>query len=195
MVMSNLNKILIEVSNKHIHLSQKDIDVLFWKWYILNNIKDLSQPWQFASAEQVSVINGTREIKKIRVLGPSRPETQLEISQTDAYFLKINSPVRESWDIEWTPWLKLIGPKWEVQLEKWVIIAKRHLHVSDIEANELNLKDKQLISLEISWEKWWILNNVVVRVNANYKEAVHIDTDEGNAFWIQWRVYWRIMPL
>ncbi len=191
--MSNSNKILIEVSNKHIHLSQKDIDILFWENYELNNIKNLSQPWQFAAAEQVSIVNWEREINKIRVLWPARPSTQLEISQTDAYFLKINSPVRESWDIKWTPWLKLVWPKGDVVLEKWVIIAKRHLHLSDIEANELNLKDKQLISLEISGEKWWILNNIVVRVNPNYKEAIHIDTDEWNAFWIKGEVYWKII--
>ncbi len=191
--MSDPNKILIEVSNKHIHLSQKDIDVLFWDGYELNSIKELSQPGQFASAEQVSIINWEREIKKIRVLGPARPDTQLEISQTDAYFLKIKSPVRESWDIEWTPGLKLVGPKGEVELEKWVIIAKRHLHLSDIEANDLNLKDKQLIDLDIWGEKGWVLKNVVVRVNHNFKEAVHIDTDEGNAFGIKGEVYGKIL--
>ena len=120
-------KLPIALSNKHIHLSQADIDVLFGQGYELTHKKDLSQPGQFACEEMVEVV-GPKGSTKMRVLGPARPESQVEVSLADARGLGIAVPVRQSGDVEGTPAFKLVGPKGEVECEKGIIVAARHIH-------------------------------------------------------------------
>ena len=122
-------KLPIALSNKHIHLSQADIDVLFGQGYELTHKKDLSQPGQFACEEMVEVV-GPKGSTKMRVLGPARPESQVEVSLADARGLGIAVPVRQSGDTEGTPGCKLVGPKGEVEMTKGVIVAARHIHMS-----------------------------------------------------------------
>lgn len=187
--MADKNHILIEVSNKHVHLCRKDIDLLFGKGYKLNILKQLSQPGQFAAEEKVNLISKDRKISNVRILGPERKETQVELSRTDAIYLKVDAPLRESGNLYNTPGIKIEGSKGCIDLKKGVIVAQRHLHASEEEAKELGIKDGQLVSIKIYGKKGGIFNNVLVRVNPKYRLAVHLDTDEGNAACIKEKVY------
>ena len=191
--MIDKDHILVEISNKHVHLSRKDIDALFGKGYKLSVLKPLSQPGQFAAKETVTLLNGDRKIENVRILGPERKESQVELSRTDAIHLKIDAPLRESGKIDGTPGIKIEGQKRCIELKKGVIVAQRHLHASEKEAEELGIKDNQLVSIKISGEKGGIFDNVLVRVNPNYRLAVHLDTDEGNAACIKGKVYGRLI--
>ena len=133
-------KLPIALSNKHIHLSQADIDVLFGQGYELTHKKDLSQPGQFACEEMVEVV-GPKGSTKMRVVGPARPESQVEVSLADARGLGIAVPVRQSGDTEGTPGCKLVGPKGEVEMTKGVIVAARHIHMSLEDAERFGVKD------------------------------------------------------
>lgn len=174
-------KIPVEISNRHVHLSRKDIDILFGKEYKLEIDRNLSQSEEFAAKEKVTLSNKDKNIKDIRVLGPEREETQIELAKTDAIHLNINAPIRESGNMKETPGITIKGPKGEVNLNQGVIIVQRHLHISEKQANEANIKDGQFVSIKILGERETIFNKVLVRVNPNYKLAVHLDTDEGNA--------------
>jgi len=189
----NKNKIPIEVSARHVHLSRKDLEVLFGKAYKLNILKKLSQPGQFAAKEIVTLINKNKKIEDIRILGPVRKETQVELAKTDAVYLKINPPLRESGDLKETPGIKIKGPIGEIKLKKGVIIAQRHLHASKEEAKELGITDGQLVSIKILGKKGVIFDNVLVRVSPNYRLAVHLDTDEGNAACINQEDYGKLI--
>ena len=140
-------KLPIALSNKHIHLSQADIDVLFGQGYELTHKKDLSQPGQFACEEMVEVV-GPKGSTKMRVLGPARPESQVEVSLADARGLGIAVPVRQSGDTEGTPGCKLVGPKGEVEMTKGVIVAARHIHMSLEDAERFGVKDKDVVSFQ-----------------------------------------------
>ncbi len=177
-------QIKIEVSARHVHLSKSDLEALFGVGYELTKAKDLSQPGEFASNEKVNLIFGDRNLAGVRILGPLRKETQVELSQTDARLLKINPPLRISGDLENTPGIKLVGPKGEVNLEKGVIIAKRHMHCTPKTASELGLTNGCNIRVRagVDNSRGLIFDNVEVRVSENYSDAVHVDTDEGNAF-------------
>ena len=140
-------KLPIALSNKHIHLSQADIDVLFGQGYELTHKKDLSQPGQFACEEMVEVV-GPKGSTKMRVLGPARPESQVEVSLADARGLGIAVPVRQSGDTEGTPGCKLVGPKGEVEMTKGVIVAARHIHMSLEDAERFGVKDKDVVSVQ-----------------------------------------------
>ena len=169
------------LSNRHLHLSQKHIDQLFGKNYNLCTLKDLSQPGQFACEEKVDVIGPKGEIKGVRVLGPARPETQIEISVSDSFVLGVKPPVRDSGDIEGSPGVTLRGSEGEVQLDKGVIIAARHIHMHTADAKKFNVQDKQKVKVKTSGERALVFENVLVRVSPNYALEMHIDTDEGNA--------------
>jgi len=185
--------ILVEVSIRHVHLSREDIDLLFGKGYELTIFKQLSQPGQFAAREKVTLENNGRKIERVRVLGPERKETQVELSRTDAIYLKIDAPLRESGNLNETPGIKIEGPKGCVKLKRGVIVAQRHLHASEEEAKELGIKNGQLISIKVHGKKGTIFNNVLVRVGPKYKLAVHLDTDEGNAACIKGKTYAEII--
>lgn len=176
------NKILVETSARHVHLSQADLDTLFGKGATLTHKKDLSQPGQFACEERVTVVGPKRELKGVSILGPVRPNTQVEISLTDARSIGVAAPIRESGDVAGSAGCKLIGPCGEVEISEGVIVAKRHLHITPEDAAAFGLKDKQTICVKIpSNGRNTIFDDVVVRVSEKFATAMHIDTDESNA--------------
>lgn len=173
--------ILVETSARHIHLSQKDLDVLFGEGYTLTNKKDLSQPGQFACEEKVTIV-GPRGEQKMSILGPTRNATQVELSLTDARSLGLKALVRESGDIAGTCGCKIIGPKGEVEISEGVIAAKRHIHMTSADAKEFDIQDKDVVSVKITTdERSLVFGDVVCRVSDSYALAMHIDTDESNA--------------
>ena len=173
-------KLPIALSNKHIHLSQADLEVLFGEGYELTHKKDLSQPGQYACEEMVEVV-GPKGSTKMRVLGPTRPESQVEVSLADARALGIAVPVRQSGDTQGTPGCKLVGPKGEVEIERGVIVAARHIHMSLEDAEKFGVKDKDVVSVQTEGLRGLLFNNVLVRANANFKLEMHVDLEEGNA--------------
>jgi len=174
-------KIPVEVSARHCHLSQKDLEKLFGVECQLGELKELSQPGLFACKETITIKNNSCVLKNVRIIGPERQETQIEISKTDAIFLGIEAPLRISGDIDGSPGVTLIGPEGEVVLEKGVIIAKRHIHCSPEEAKKLLLKDGDVVSVKVEGERGVVFNNVKIRTGKNYCLRLHLDTDEGNA--------------
>ncbi len=174
-------KIKIGLSNKHLHLKQEDIDVLFGKGYELTPFKPLVQPGQFACEERVDIVGPKTTFKGVRVLGPARPETQVEISKTDARAIGIKAPVRESGKLDGTPGCKLVGPAGEVELDHGVIVALRHIHLSPDQAKEWGLKDKDQVKLKINGERGLVFDEVLVRSGPGHEKEAHLDTDEGNA--------------
>lgn len=174
-------KIPVETSARHLHVSRKDLDTLFGEGFTLSVKKMLSQPGQFATNEKVTVV-GPKGQLAFSILGPERPETQIEVSFSDARALGIVAPVRESGNVAGTPGCKLVGPCGEVELTQGVMVAKRHLHVSPDDAKELNVENGQIVSVKIDTaERSLTFGEVVVRVSPNYATAMHIDTDESNA--------------
>lgn len=171
-------KIPIEISNRHVHLSRKDVDVLFGKNHQLKVYRELSQPGQFAAEEKIVLDHAGNKIENVRIIGPERKETQVELLTSDCEKLGITVPTRDSGDLKKTPGIKLIGPKGEVKIKKGVIVAQRHLHASEDDAKKLKLKDKQVVKIKASDV---IFDNILVRVGKNYKLAVHLDRDEGNS--------------
>ncbi|MDO5558025.1 MAG: phosphate propanoyltransferase [Oscillospiraceae bacterium] len=175
----------VGISARHVHLSREAIDILFGRGYELTVFKGLSQPGQYAANETVGVVGPKGSFKKVRVLGPARPQSQIEISQSDTRTLGISAPLRESGDLNGTPGVKLVGPAGEVELKGGLIIAKRHVHMSPADAAWFGVKDKDIVMVRADGEKGGIFTDVVVRVNENYSLDMHIDTDEANAFGIK----------
>ena len=175
------NKVLVETSARHVHLSREDLDVLFGKGYELTVKKDLSQPGQYACEERVTVVGPKKAIERVGILGPVRPASQVEVSFTDARTLGISAPVKESGDIAGTPGCKLVGPCGEVEIDKGVIVAKRHIHFTPAEAEAAGVSDKEIVKVRVVSDRTTIFDDVVVRVNPNFSAAMHIDTDESNA--------------
>lgn len=174
-------KVMVETSAHHVHVSQADLATLFGPDAALTNKKDLSQPGQFACAEKVEVI-GPKGSMSMSILGPCRPETQVEISLTDARKLGVTAPIRESGDLEGTPGCTLKGPAGEVAIEKGVIAAKRHIHFNPDEAKEAGVEDKQIVSVKVDYNgRALVFGDVVCRVSPKYALAMHVDTDESNA--------------
>ena len=176
-----MKKLKIWVSNRHIHLSQEDASVLFGEWYQLNKIKDLTQPGQFAANECVTIKWPKGQFDWVRILWPYRNDTQVEIMIGDNFKLWINAPIRLSGDLENTPWLEIIWPQWFVIIEKWVIVAKRHIHMNLDEAQEFWLEDWQVVSVKVDGERWLIFENVIVRADIKWSLDMHIDMEEANA--------------
>ncbi len=175
------SQVPVGISNRHLHLSQSDLETLFGKGYELKQMKPLSQPGQYAAEETVSLIGPKNTITKVRILGPVRPQTQVEISRADSFVLGITPPVRDSGSINGSPGIIIEGPKGKAELKEGVIIAQRHLHLHTDEAAELNLKDKEYISVKFEGDRGVIFNNVLVRVNPNFAKDLHLDIDEANA--------------
>jgi len=175
-------KTIVEVSARHVHLSQKHLDCLFGQGYQIKKLKDLSQPGMFSTQETLVVETIKNKFNNVRIIGPLRNQTQVEISKSDAYYLGINPPIRKSGDLTGSEKCKLIGPKGEIDLEKGVIVAQRHLHLDLQTAEQYNLKNNQLVSVKIDSEKRSItFHQIITRVSAEFKPAIHLDTDEGNA--------------
>ncbi len=176
------NKVLIETSARHLHVSEKTLKILFGEDAKLTPKKDLSQPGQYACEERVTIVGPKKTLENVTILGPCRKNDQVEISATDARMIGITQVIRESGDIGNTPGCKLIGPKGEVVLTEGVIVAKRHIHATSKEAASIGLHDKQVVSVKVTNnDRSLVFGDVVVRVRDDFKLAMHIDTDEANA--------------
>ncbi len=174
--------VLVEISAHHVHVSEKDLEILFGKGHQLTNKKDLSQPGQFACEERVTVVGPKREIKGVSILGPCRPQTQVEISLTEARSIGVSAPIRESGDLAGSPGCKLVGPCGEVEITEGVIAAKRHIHMTPEDAEKYGIVDKQVVSVKIDTDgRSLIFGDVIARVSPSYALAMHLDTDEANA--------------
>lgn len=175
-------EVLVEISARHVHVSEEHLEILFGKGYKLTPKKDLSQPGQFACEERVTVVGTKRELKGVSILGPCRKATQVELSLTDARSIGVSAPIRESGDIAGSGACKLVGPCGEVELTEGVIGAKRHIHMTPEDAEKYGIKDTQIVSVKIPTEgRALIFGDVVARVSPSYALAMHLDTDEANA--------------
>lgn len=174
-------KIKVEVSARHAHLSKVDLEKLFGEGYELKPTKELSQEGEFAAEETVTLVGPKRSLEKLRIVGPARSETQVELAYTDCFSLGIEAPLRLSGDVEGSAGAKLAGPAGEADLDEGVIAAKRHLHLNEKEAKRLNLKNDDSVRVKVGGERGLIFDNVAVRIKSNFKMSVHIDTDEANA--------------
>ena len=174
-------KIPTGVSNRHLHVSQADLETLFGKGYKLKEMKPLSQPGQFAADETLLLVGPKGSIEKCRILGPVRPSTQVEISMTDSFKLGVPGVVRDSGDTKSTPGCTLKGPAGAVTLSEGVIVASRHIHASTADAAKLGVKDMDRVAVRSGGVKSVIFNNVLVRVSDKFALDFHIDTDEANA--------------
>lgn len=173
------------ISAKHVHLTREHVDQLFGKGYQLTYLKPLSQPGQFAANETVELVGPKGTLAKVRVLGPERPRTQVEVAMSDARKLGLNPPVKTSGDLKGSVGITLRGPKGEITITEGVIIADRHIHMTPEEARCFNVKDGQKVNLLVNGDKGGILHNVCIRVSSNYALDCHIDTDDASAFQIQ----------
>uniref|UniRef100_UPI0035B04C40 phosphate propanoyltransferase n=1 Tax=Zoogloea sp. TaxID=49181 RepID=UPI0035B04C40 len=171
----------IEISAHHVHLCQADVDKLFGPGHQLTPEHELSQPGQFACAEKVHLVGPKGRIANVRVLGPTRKETQVEIAMTEQFKVGIQPPIRESGDLVNTPGITLEGPAGSTTIERGVICAQRHIHMTPEDALRFRVRDKYIVRVRIEGERELIFGDVVVRVNPAYRLAMHIDTDEGNA--------------
>lgn len=176
-----LGKVPVGISNRHIHLSQEDLETLFGAGYELTVRNDLSQTGQFAAEETVTIQGPKSSMANVRILGPTRKETQLEISRTDSFALGVKPPVRDSGFLDGTPGITVIGPKGQIALERGVIIAQRHIHMTEEDATAFGVKDKDLVSVRVDGERAVVFENVLVRVRNDFVLEMHIDTDEANA--------------
>lgn len=189
------NKFLVETSARHIHLTDEAVRVLYGEGATLTVKKMLSQPGQFASANEKIRLVGLKGEMAVSVLGPTRSKNQVELSFTDARALGLKDvPVRESGDVAGTPGLRLIGPAGELDIAEGVIIAKRHIHMTPADAEAFNVTNGQIVKVLIRSARTTIFDDVVVRVSPNYALAMHIDTDECNAAAAFGTVYGELVP-
>lgn len=176
------NKFIVETSARHIHVTQEHLEILFGKGHELTKKKDLSQPGQFACEERVTIVGPKKELAGVSILGPVRPATQVELSATDARSIGIAAPIRESGDVEGSGACKVVGPCGEIEISEGVIVAKRHIHLTPADAEELGVKDKDVVWVKLDTDgRKAILGDVVCRVSEKFARAMHIDTDESNA--------------
>ena len=172
----------VGISNRHIHLSREHVEILFGKGYQLTKLKDLSQPGQYACKEQLTIVGPSmRAIEGVRVLGPERKASQVEISRTDSYVLKVKPPVRESGDIKGSAPVTIIGPKGIVTLSEGCIIANRHIHMSEEEGKAFGVHDNEYVDVELCGERRSLFYDVQIRVHKDFRLEMHIDTDDANA--------------
>mgnify|MGYP004462723395 FL=1 len=179
------DKVPVGISVRHIHLTRSNIDWLFGRNYQLTPKKALSQPGQFACEECLDVIGPKGVLTKVRVLGPERNATQVELSQTDCRTIGISAPVRDSGDLDGTPGIKLRGPLGEIEIPKGVIIADRHIHMSPADAERFGLKDGDRVKVKIDGVKPGVMEHVLIRSGEKHRLDMHIDTDDGNAFMLK----------
>lgn len=179
--MTDKLEVEIEYSNRHIHITKDLFEKLYGPEYELTMKNKLSQADDFASNETVMIMGPKGKIENVRILGPYRDKTQVEILKSDTYILGIDAPIKLSGDLDNTPGIKIIGPINEVDLESGLIIAKRHLHISGNEAEKMNLKDGQKIKLELTGDRALIFDEIVVRIGEGFVKKVHLDLDEANA--------------
>lgn len=179
---NNGGGIPVGISNRHIHLSKADLETLFGTGYELTPIKELSQPGQYACKEQLTIIGPSmRPIENVRVLGPVRKESQVEISMTDSYILKVKPPVRESGNIKDSAPIRIVGPKGIVELNEGCIIANRHIHMSPDEARVFGLSDGDYVDIDVNGKRRTRWYDVQVRVHKDFRLEMHVDTDDANS--------------
>ena len=169
----------MEASGRHVHLTEDQIQLLFG--HGLTPAKPLSQPGQFAAKERLTVVGPKGDMKNVAVLGPARKEAQVEVSLTDARLLGLTVPVRLSGDVKDSPGVKLIGPAGQVELERGVIAALRHIHLTPADAQRFGVRDRQVVKLQTFTSRPLVFEDVVVRVSADFAPRVHLDYDEANA--------------
>ncbi len=174
------NKILVETSARHVHLTREAVDILFGKGHELTNKKDLSQPGQFACEEKV-VVKGPKGSLKASILGPERPANQVELSLTDARTIGVVAPIRESGDVAGSSGCTIEGPCGSIDIFEGVIAAKRHIHMTPADAEALGVCDKEIVEVRVNTARPLTFGDVVVRVSDKFALAMHIDTDESNA--------------
>ncbi|MCL2579709.1 MAG: phosphate propanoyltransferase [Oscillospiraceae bacterium] len=190
------NQVIIEVSARHLHLSAEDLETLFGKGHELTRRKDLSQPGQYACEERVEIAGPKGSIKGVSVLGPVRPVTQVEVSLTDARALGITAPIRESGQITGSAGCTVIGPAGKVEIKEGLIVAKRHIHLTPADAEKFGVADKEIVGVKVAATgRAGIMEDVVVRVSESFSAAMHIDTDEAQAFGVAGQIYGEIVKL
>lgn len=177
----NTFKIPIGVSNRHVHVSQEDLETLFGQGYQLTKKSDLKQPGQYACNETVTIRGPKGEFDRVRILGPVRPQSQIEIAKTDSFRLGVRPPIRESGDLNGSPGLEMIGPSGTVSLPQGAIVALRHIHMRPEQAAALGVKDKDLVEVETFGERSGVFGDVLIRVSENFQMEMHVDVDEANA--------------
>ncbi|MDR0886637.1 MAG: phosphate propanoyltransferase [Clostridiales Family XIII bacterium] len=182
---SDVNKVMVGVSNRHIHLSQAHLEILFGQGHALTVKSMVGQPGQYAAEETVTLVGPKGSMNKVRVLGPVRPESQVEISTTDSFQLGIKAPIGESGKISGTPGILVVGPKGQVELKEGVMVAWRHIHLLPEDAAEIGVKDRQIVSVKVDGFRGGFLGNVLIRVSDTSAKEMHIDVDEANAFGIK----------
>ena len=175
------NRVLIEGSGRHIHVSKEVLEALFGEGYELTAKKHLSQPGEFASESRVDIVGPKGKIQGVTILGPTRPITQVELSFTDARILGINCPVRESGKIQGSAPCTLVGPAGSAELEEGVIIAKRHIHLTPEDAEKFGVSDQEIVLVKTEGERALVFDEVVCRVSPKFATAMHVDYDELNA--------------
>ncbi|MCD9023446.1 phosphate propanoyltransferase [Cohnella silvisoli] len=176
-----IKRVPVGVSARHIHLTQEHVEILFGAGAKLTEFKPLSQPGQFAANEMVAIFGPKGSFPKVRILGPTRKATQLEISRTDAFALGLQPPLRESGNIEGTPGIRIVGSAGEVTVDKGVIVAARHIHFNTSDAARWGIADKQLLKVRVGGDRGVVFEQVLARVSDQFALDMHIDTDEGNA--------------
>lgn len=175
-------KVTVGISNRHVHLTKEHLEILFGENYELQVLRPVNQPGQFASIEKVSIETSKSKIEEVRILGPIRPYTQVEISKTDAIKLGINPPVRDSGDIKGSEPITIIGPKGKVEIKEGCILATRHIHMTPEQRKQFGLEGISKVGIKILGEKGGIMKEVHIKsADASYYE-MHIDTDDANAF-------------
>lgn len=174
-------EILVEISNRHAHLCPKDLEKLFGVGYKLKKLRDLTLKGEFAAQETLVLRSGGQEMDKVRIVGPLRGQTQVEMSLTDTFRLKIKPVIRSSGDLDGTPGMTLIGPNGQVKLKQGVIVAQRHIHLDPKTAQDWGVEHGDLVSVEIKGKRGLVFRQVLVRIADNYRPCAHLDTDEGNA--------------
>ncbi len=178
------DEIPVGISNRHVHLSEEHLTRLFGRDAELCKIKDLSQPGQFACQDCVTLVGPKGTIENVRILGPTRPKTQIELLAADCFKLGVKAPLKESGKLSGTPGLVICGPKGCENLTEGAIVAKRHIHMTPADAKRFNCQDNEIVKVECGGERGGILDNVVVRVTEASKLDFHIDTEEANAMGI-----------
>jgi putative phosphotransacetylase len=171
----------IGVSARHVHLSSEHIEILFGPGAVLTKQKELTQPHLFAANETVTVYGPKGFLPNVRVVGPPRRETQLEITRSDGFLLGIDAPLRHSGDLDQTPGARIVGPAGEVILQKGVIVAARHLHLHTSDAERWGIKHMQMLKIRVGGARGLVFDQVLARVSDDFVLDLHIDTDEGNA--------------
>ncbi|AKL96451.1 phosphate propanoyltransferase PduL [Clostridium aceticum] len=177
-------EIPVGVSNRHIHLSQADMNCLFGEGYQMAKMKDLSQPGQYACKETVTICGPKGAIEKVRVLGPVRSYTQVEVLVGDCFKLGVAPEIRLSGDLHGTPGITLVGPKGSVQITEGVVVAQRHIHMNCQDAKRLGVEDGEVVTVEISGLRGGTYSNVAIRANDASALEFHVDTEEANAMHI-----------